>query len=378
MKTLEDKLIGFCICTNSEEALEECSYYINRLNVPKGYRVEVTPVWKAGSMAEGYNSFMNESSARYKIYMHQDVIILNRDFLLRMLEVFSSDESIGMLGVLGSTETVEDAVYYNKWNVGYVEACFTGGIFRRNLGDSLFEDNNYCEVKAIDGMLMATCVDIPWREDLDIKWDFYDITQSVEFIKAGYKIVVPRQDYSWTFHDCGVSKLSDYERCRKIVMEAYPDVFFAEYESENNDLIFQERNKLFEMILSLYESAQYATFCEVAGYLMKNGAANLNTDSWYLVLMAEIFEAELKADEKGSFVGNGKTFEENRKLFIDLKRLLRKIEVEPTAENMDSMLSFAKKNRLSRYAILTVGAHSLPLWKETVVKIQEHMATLSS
>ena len=40
---------------------------------------------------------------------------------------------------------------------------------------------------------MATQYDVPWREDLFDGFDFYDVSQSFEFRKAGYTVGVPVQ-----------------------------------------------------------------------------------------------------------------------------------------------------------------------------------------
>lgn len=49
----------------------------------------------------GYNAGMQASDAKYKVYLHQDTLILNRNFISDLLQVFNSDKAIGMLGVLG-------------------------------------------------------------------------------------------------------------------------------------------------------------------------------------------------------------------------------------------------------------------------------------
>ena len=49
----------------------------------------------------------------------------------------------------------------------------------------------YMEVEAIDGFMMITSVDIPWREDIFKGWDFYDISKSRDMIRYGKKVVVP-------------------------------------------------------------------------------------------------------------------------------------------------------------------------------------------
>ena len=64
------------------------------------------------------------------------------------------------------------------------------------------------EVQAIDGMLMVTKDDVPWREDLFDGWDFYDSSQSFEFTRRGYKIVVPEQKKPWCAHEeSGIQEL---------------------------------------------------------------------------------------------------------------------------------------------------------------------------
>ena len=77
-------------------------------------------------------------------------------------------------------------------------------------------------VKAVDGMLMVTQYDISWREDVFDKWDFYDVSQSQEFIRAGYKVVVPSMEKPWCIHDDGFMSLDNYyEQRRKLLREYF-------------------------------------------------------------------------------------------------------------------------------------------------------------
>ncbi len=41
---MDEKLIGFCICTNNDAVFEDCKWYLDRLFIPEGYRVEIVPV----------------------------------------------------------------------------------------------------------------------------------------------------------------------------------------------------------------------------------------------------------------------------------------------------------------------------------------------
>lgn len=86
---------------NNEEEYAQALSYIDRLHVPDGYELDVIAVREAPSMAAGYQMAMEHTDARYKIYMHQDTFIINREFLQDMLSVFRSDDRIGVIGMVG-------------------------------------------------------------------------------------------------------------------------------------------------------------------------------------------------------------------------------------------------------------------------------------
>ena len=85
---MNDKKICFIICYNDDKYISECMYYINRLVVPAGYTIDVLTVKYADSMTSGYNAAMNETDAKYKIYMHQDVFIVNINLLEDIIKIF--------------------------------------------------------------------------------------------------------------------------------------------------------------------------------------------------------------------------------------------------------------------------------------------------
>ena len=107
------------------------------------------------------------------------------------------------------------------WNGPRIGKLYFNMIYQS--GESVIGEieGKYQEVEAIDGLLMATQYDVPWREDLFDKWDFYDISQSAEFLKAGYKVVVPNQTHPWCIHDDGFFNLKNYYNARKVFLEEY-------------------------------------------------------------------------------------------------------------------------------------------------------------
>lgn len=78
-------------------------------------------------------------------------------------------------------------------------------------------------MEAIDGFIMITQYDIAWREDIFDHWDFYDCSQSMEFIRKGYKVVVPAMQKPWCVHDCGFVNLAGYEEERLKFLKEYID-----------------------------------------------------------------------------------------------------------------------------------------------------------
>lgn len=94
---MNDKKICFIICYNDDKYISECLHYINRLTVPDGYLLDVLTVKNADSMTSGYNAAMNETDAKYKIYMHQDVFML----ILICWKIFLKYSKIKMLECLG-------------------------------------------------------------------------------------------------------------------------------------------------------------------------------------------------------------------------------------------------------------------------------------
>lgn len=208
----------FIICANKERFLEECLWYIDQLSVPEGYECERMVIRDAKSMAGGYNQAMTKSDAKYKIYLHQDVFILNRNMLQDLLDIFK-DPVIGMVGAVGTCDFSAGADYTLKWDVGGAEVS-VGTNSRYLIGEKeMGRTENLADVVCIDGVLMATQYDLPWEEETFDGWDFYDISQSVNFLQAGFRVVVPwirTKEEIWVYHDKGRSAYDAWERYRKV------------------------------------------------------------------------------------------------------------------------------------------------------------------
>lgn len=222
---MNDKKICFIMCVNSQLFFDECIQYIERLVVPDGYELDLITITDAQSMTSGYNEAMWASDAKYKIYMHQDVFIVYPYFLQSVLDIFATDEKIGMIGVVGAEKMSPDGVIWHEWRRGDL---YEGDI-EDWFDDLSYEDYRYkledglWNVQAIDGLIMITSKDVPWREDIFDGWDYYDVSQSLEMIRAGYKVVVPEQLLPWCLHDDGMLNMKNHDKYRRKCLQEYTD-----------------------------------------------------------------------------------------------------------------------------------------------------------
>ena len=214
--------ICFIICTNNETFMEECALYLERLNVPEGYETELLTITDAPSMLAGYKEGCDATDALYKVFMHQDVFVLNRDFIKDIISIFDNDMEIGMIGMVGSPKMPDDYIMWSSDRVGdiFVRGDYTDySNYRYDV-----KRDGYDEVEAVDGLLIAVKGDPVLRDDMFDGWDFYDVSMSVEMRRIGKKVVVPRQKRPWCLHDDGgVLSMLNYDRYRQLAIKEYRD-----------------------------------------------------------------------------------------------------------------------------------------------------------
>ena len=128
-----------------------------------------------------------------------------------------------MIGMIGAPRLPASGIMWEgsrqgalyKWSVHEMEEIWMA-------------DDAQTEVEVIDGFLMITQYDVPWREDLFDQWDFYDCSQSKEFARHGYKVVVPELGKPWCIHDSGYVSLLNYDTERlKFIKEYGGDTRFT-------------------------------------------------------------------------------------------------------------------------------------------------------
>ncbi|MBM7840510.1 hypothetical protein JOC54_003802 [Alkalihalobacillus xiaoxiensis] len=216
---LDKTKVCFITCVNDEHLYRRAVSHIDMLHLPRGFTIEKKAVREAGSMTSGYNQAMKESDAAYKVYIHQDTMIINRMFLYDLLFLFQHHPTLGLLGVIGAKDIPANGVWWDSSEKAgkILENRTTYGYL------SFIEaDYAYQQAAAIDGVLMATQHDLEWIEEFD-GWHLYDTTQSLVFKAAGYEVGIAHQPHPWVLHECGtefdqaayVANIERFNRWRK-------------------------------------------------------------------------------------------------------------------------------------------------------------------
>jgi len=184
---INERKICFISCVNNEELYEASKKSIQGLTLPEDIEIEFLPMHNNLSMASAYNKAIKLTDAKYKVYMHQDVHILYKKFICDILKLFQGNPQIGIAGMIGSKYLPENGIWWES-------AIRLGGVYDDHLGkmkEFRYQENDavYTEAAALDGLLLITQYDVPWREDLFSGWHFYDVSQAIEFQKRVIKLL---------------------------------------------------------------------------------------------------------------------------------------------------------------------------------------------
>ena len=270
-----------------------------------------------------------------------------------------------MLGMFGGVDLPGNAMVYGAWNRG----CAFYSIDSKQATNIYFlhqdvcSSRGYTEVEAIDGMLMVTQYDVRWREDLDLGWDFYDLSQSLEYRRQGYHVGIPFQTTPWCMHDCGYTFLNDAKGWNNILKE-YREFFSEKYISRQDlETVNLQRGKLFELWKELFDIAkgyfetrnfkQILTIKEACGI-----GGTTSNDLQYVMNLAEIYEVE-KRDVMcpGSFFFGLDKFEDMREKYNRVKFAIYHMENETDPERVERLLELIEEGTISREAVWSIAEH---------------------
>lgn len=207
------KKIAFIIYYKNEIIRDECIFYINRLHVPADFETDIITVTDTDSICEAYNAGMKSSDADIKVYIRENVFIINRNFIPDINDIFKSDSESGLLGILGWNKLPDEAHYHRNWNYGSVyiqnnimdKPALDKGVIFGSRAECFkaeeYENDIISQAEALDGALLVSNTDIEWREDILKGCECFDIAASVEYKRRGYRLNVICSKEPWCHMD---------------------------------------------------------------------------------------------------------------------------------------------------------------------------------
>ena len=109
---MNDNKVCFITCVNNEDRYAEALLYMKHLSLPAGMEAEYLGIRGAASMAAGYNAGMRASDARYKVYLHQDTLVVNKHFVADMLRIFQ-EPAVGAIGMIGCRSLPKSGIWWD-------------------------------------------------------------------------------------------------------------------------------------------------------------------------------------------------------------------------------------------------------------------------
>lgn len=196
LSRMKDHRIAIFVPEGEEEKVDACLASIRTLKVPAGYEIKLVR-WQKGqqSLAETERQLVQESSAKYKIFLDSRVSFIAEDVLGSLLKIFRSNPEIGAIGICGSRcfSCEEDALS----RVGGFFALDAGGTPREYAWPMQDENADYEYVQHLNGMMIATQYDLPAQETGAQSWLGVNLLRSFDYTQFGYRLAVPKQVHPW-------------------------------------------------------------------------------------------------------------------------------------------------------------------------------------
>ena len=135
-----------------------------------------------------------------------------------LVREFRQYPEYGLAGVVGVRRMPENGIWWEGEKLGSIRDKLTGEFL-----DYQYQmDSRHSQLaSAVDGLLLATQYDIPWRTDLFTGWHFYDLSQAYEFRRLGFRTIVLPQQAPLCVHNSVKPSVEGFEEDRQRFVQEY-------------------------------------------------------------------------------------------------------------------------------------------------------------
>ena len=188
-KPIDEQMICFITAvTDRKEYMRSLATW-QKLRVPDGMKVQyiAAAIGRDSSVGRAYRLLMAKSSARYKIYIRQDVEIAEEGFLEKAVAIFKEHSEYGIAGAAGSISLPDSAIWYEGDIAGCIyddhQGSMQGYRFQKDTAEAALP------VMLLDGCILMTSMDVAFSDGFCDKEELYAASMCMAFRKQGLEAV---------------------------------------------------------------------------------------------------------------------------------------------------------------------------------------------
>ena len=189
----KEKKVAFFVRKSDEALYRTCLESLQALHLPAGYEAELFTLAAGKPYAVQANKALALSDAKYKIYINDDMCLVQPRFFGELLAIFKN-AAVGMVGAGGSQSLpVDGNVLSSVYKRGAVYVPAEDGFSELRFGDAT---GKAADVRCILPSFFATQWDIFWDESYEKQY-YAVLAHCCAFEEEGRRIVVPLPKNIW-------------------------------------------------------------------------------------------------------------------------------------------------------------------------------------
>ena len=189
-------MISIIICSRQQSIRKELQDNINDTMGCEHELIVIDNSQNNFTIFQAYNEGIRQSNHEIFCFIHDDIVFHSKGWGAKLLEIFSTETKIGLVGVAGAK--VKTKLPSGWWNcplefkeVNIIQHLKSGVVEKWDYG---FKNGPLSEVVAIDGVFIAMKKDCNFYfNELLVGFHNYDLNISFECIQKGFKIVVTNE-----------------------------------------------------------------------------------------------------------------------------------------------------------------------------------------
>jgi hypothetical protein len=189
-------MISIIICSKNIKLFSDLSENISKTIGCEFEIIRIKNYDNKFSIFSAYNKGFNDSTGKFIVFVHEDVIFHTKNWGNILFDLFENDSKIGLIGIAGSKIKTKNISGWwdspeESWVMNLIQHD-NGKVKNLNIG---FQGKNYEEVAVIDGVFMAIRINsfINYFDESLNGFHCYDHNLSINSIISGYKNIVTNQ-----------------------------------------------------------------------------------------------------------------------------------------------------------------------------------------